>query len=187
MPKPWVVEDIGLLSQPGPGDANYLNGTFTINAGGADIWDNADAFHFVYQPLHGDGQITARVTALGKTDAWAKAGVMIREAIAPNAAHAYAMVTAEAGAELQFRTQTGGGSDHKVGPDAHAPYWMRLERKNSRFISSMSADGKAWTKVGDISIEMKADAFIGLAVTAHNSGAICTATLDHVSVQTSPP
>ena len=32
-----------------------------------------------YQPLSGDGDFVARVTGLGASDPWAKAGVMIRE------------------------------------------------------------------------------------------------------------
>ena len=185
VPKPWIAEDVGQVAQPG--DANFINDTFTINGGGTDIWDNTDAFHFVYQSLHGDGQITARVTSVGKTDAWAKAGVMIRDGIAPNAAHAYSMVTAEAGAELQFRLKAGEESNDKVGPGVRVPYWVKLERKGKVFISSMSADGKNWNQIGDITIEMQPDVFIGLAVTAHNNGAICTATLDNVTVRAVVP
>ena len=36
------------------------SGQFTVAGAGADIWDTADAFRYVYQPLAGDGQIIAR-------------------------------------------------------------------------------------------------------------------------------
>ena len=43
-----------------------------VVGGGIDIWDTSDQFHFVYQPLTGDGTIQARVTSIEETDPWAK-------------------------------------------------------------------------------------------------------------------
>jgi regulation of enolase protein 1 (concanavalin A-like superfamily)/mono/diheme cytochrome c family protein len=183
LPKPWTAEDIGGVSQAGAGDTTFTNGTFTLHGGGNDVWGDADEFHFVSQPLHGDGQITARVASVGQTDGWAKAGVMIRDGSAPNAAHAFSIVTAGSGAVFQFREQIGGGSGEKPGPRVESPYWVRLERKGNVLSSFMSPNGKDWTKVGDTTIGMKTDVLIGLAVTAHNGGALCTATFDNVSVQ----
>ena len=39
------------------GDATLdeASGTWTITSGGSDIWDPSDHFHFVYQPMSGDG------------------------------------------------------------------------------------------------------------------------------------
>src|SRR5581483_3076921 len=76
-PSTWLDQDIGAVSIPGY--LGYTNGTFTVNASGSDIWGNADEFHFVYQPLNGDGAIVAHVLNVQVTDGWAKAGVMIRE------------------------------------------------------------------------------------------------------------
>ena len=77
MPAPWATQDVGnpLVA----GDASYAAGSFTLSGAGVDIWDVADQFRFVYQPLDGDGEIVARVESLQATDVWAKAGVMMRE------------------------------------------------------------------------------------------------------------
>ena len=40
----------------------------TVSGSGVDIWDTADSFRFVYQPLVSDGQITTRVNSQGATD-----------------------------------------------------------------------------------------------------------------------
>ena len=53
-----------------------------MTAAGADIWGTADQFHFAYKQLSGNGSITAKVVSVSNTDAWAKAGVMIRETLA---------------------------------------------------------------------------------------------------------
>ncbi len=55
-----------------------MGDTFTIRASGADISGTANEFEFVHQTLDGDGEIVARVASIANTNAWAKAGVMIR-------------------------------------------------------------------------------------------------------------
>ena len=55
----WNHGDIGAVGLAG--DASLSSGTFTITGSGADIWGNADAFHYLYRPFTGDGTITARV------------------------------------------------------------------------------------------------------------------------------
>jgi len=47
------------------GSANYANGAFTVaGAGQGTFSTSSDAFHFVYQPLSGDGTMVARVVSL---------------------------------------------------------------------------------------------------------------------------
>ncbi|MEI4861591.1 hypothetical protein Q8G41_28805, partial [Klebsiella pneumoniae] len=63
LPSTWLDQDVGSvggLSQIG--SATYANGQTTVQGGGPGIEDvNADAMHFAYQPLSGDGTIVARV------------------------------------------------------------------------------------------------------------------------------
>ena len=54
LPAPWTDQDVGAVGIAG--SAAFGNGNFTVKGAGADIWGNADAFHYVYQPLSGDGQ-----------------------------------------------------------------------------------------------------------------------------------
>jgi hypothetical protein len=48
-----------------------------VTGAGWDIWGSTDEFHYVHQPLNGDGRITARLTSQDDTNPWAKAGVMV--------------------------------------------------------------------------------------------------------------
>ena len=66
------------------GDATLPSGTFTRDGAGADVWGTADAFHYAYRTLNGDGTIVARVTSIQNVHAWIKAGVMIRESLSPS-------------------------------------------------------------------------------------------------------
>ena len=86
LPAPWQTQDVGTV---GPVAVRRMRAASSPCAGaGADIWDTADGFRYVYQSLSGDGQIIARVTSMQNTNAYAKAGVMIRESSTANAAHA---------------------------------------------------------------------------------------------------
>src|SRR5262249_16817079 len=63
LPGPILTEeeDVGTPGDPAiPGSATFTGGTYTITASGSDIWDTADHFHYLYRPLLGDGEISAR-------------------------------------------------------------------------------------------------------------------------------
>ena len=74
----------------------------SVEASGADIWNTSDAFHFVNREWAGDASIAARVHSLENTHVWAKAGVMLRESLAPGAKHV--MVVATPGKMLAMHT-----------------------------------------------------------------------------------
>jgi hypothetical protein len=183
LPGPWQQADIGSVSLAG--DAGESSGTFTVSASGADIWNAFDEFHYVYQPLSGDGTIVARVASLQETDPWAKAGVMIRQSLASNSPHAMTAVTAANGVAFQRRESTGAPSLHTPGAAVGAPYWVKLVRAGNTFSGYSSADGVNWTTIGSDTIAMASNVYVGLAVTSHHDGVACTATLDNVGVNAS--
>ncbi len=185
LPAPWVDADIG--SPARAGSASYSSGQFTINASGNDIWNNSDQFHYVYQPLTGDGQIQARVMALSATDAWAKAAVMIRASLAANSAHAMMIATPGNGVSLQYRTTTGAASNYTQGPQQAIPVWVRLVRVGSTFTGSFSINGTTWTTVASQTITMPTNVFVGFAVTSHNVGATTTAIISDVTIGAPSP
>ena len=108
LPSPWLNSDVGAVGAAG--SASHSSGVFTVRGSGSDIWGNADGFQFVYQPLSGNGQIVARVTAAQDTDPWAKAGVMIRETLAAGSKHAFMALAPGNGLAFQRRVATGGVS-----------------------------------------------------------------------------
>ena len=184
LPAPWVNTDIGAVAAAG--SASHSNGTFTINGSGADIWGTADEFHYVYQPVNGNVEIIARVNSITNTNAWAKAGVMIRETLAANSTHAMVVVTPANGVSFQRRTATGGTSTSTAGAGA-APIWLKLTRSGSTFTAATSANGTTWTTVGTVSITMGANVQVGMAVTSHADGTIATAPFSNVTVTGSQP
>ncbi len=180
LPAPWQSSDIGQVGLPG--SATGIDGSFSISASGVDIWNQADSFHFLHQPLTGDGQITARVVSQGGTDEWALAGAMIRETLQDDARHAFFGVTPDHGLSFTRRTVTGELSEYSDGGDGSAPIWVRLSRTGDVFTAYRSADGSTWTPSGTSRISMSNTVYVGLASTSHNNDVLTTDTFDNVSI-----
>jgi len=153
----------------------------TMTAGGADIWDLADEFHFAYKQLSGEGSITARVVSISNTNVWAKAGVMIREGLSPGSVHVMIVVTPGSGVSFQRRITMDAGSEETTQADITAPQWVRLSRSGNTFTGEYSANGSNWTTLGSIDIAMLPDTYIGLCLTSHNVDATCTAEFSNVT------
>lgn len=182
LPSPWQTQDIGAVGVVGSATLN--NNIFTIKGSGTDIWDQSDEFQYVYQPLTGDGTITARVTSLDNTNPWAKAGVMIRESLTGESKHAFAAVTSGNGTAFQRRASVGDISYHSAGSSVTTPYWVKLERKGDVFSAFQSSDGSAWSPINAEIVAMAQNVYVGLAVTSHNNSIVTTATFSNVQVIT---
>jgi regulation of enolase protein 1 (concanavalin A-like superfamily) len=180
LPAGWTKQDIG--STGVAGSATHSAGSYTVNGSGADIWGTADAFHYVWQSLSGDGEITARVASVENTNAWAKAGVMIRESLTAGSKHAMIVVTPGSGVSFQRRATAGGSSTSTTTTGITAPRWVRITRSGNTLTTYHSANGSSWTTLGSESITMASNIQIGLAVTSHNNATDCTAVFDNVTV-----
>jgi hypothetical protein len=59
---------------------------------------------------------------------------------------------------------------------------VRVVRSGNMFTAYNSTDGSSWTSMGSVTIAMGTNVYIGLAVTSHNNGTLCTATFDNLEV-----
>ena len=164
------------------GSYNDNGSSITVAGSGSDIWNSSDGFEFASQSLTGDGTIVVRVASVQNTNAWAKAGVMVREGTGSGAKFAFCCVTSGNGVAFQRRTATNGAASHTAGSANGAPRWLKLSRAGSLLSGYESADGQTWTLVGSVTISMTNPVQIGLAVTSHNDGVLCTAVFDHLVI-----
>lgn len=190
-PNSWSHRDIG--STVLTGNAGYENG-ITAYGAGADIWGNADAFHFTYQSLSGDGAIVARVSSLKNyatgtaIHGSAKAGVMVREFLTAGSRHGLVNVTPAGGVEFIKRTSNNGSSSAIGASGAAMPYWIKVQRSKDTLTAFRSADGVNWTTTGSqIYGTLAGNVYIGLAVCSHNTAAITQGVFDTVSLATDVP
>jgi hypothetical protein len=71
LPAPWAQMPIG--TRDSLGSVRIDQGAFAIDCRGGDLWGERDVFHYLFQPLEGDGRITARLKSFGlKTTTVAK-------------------------------------------------------------------------------------------------------------------
>jgi len=203
VPQDWTrhgVKSLGMWFrglQGSLGNFNYdsATGLYTVTGAGADIWDKADAFHYVFKRLEGDGEIIARIVEIGgpSTNEWRKVGVMVREGLDADSLHAFMAVTpgSSHGLAFQYRDKSGSShSEHGV-DNIKAPYWIKVVRRGNEFTGYHSPDGIAWTMkdpsgvesdaMNPVTIEMNSKVYIGLAVTSHQANVMCTSIFSDVS------
>jgi probable HAF family extracellular repeat protein len=178
MPAPWTNRDIGSVGLIG--NASFNGECLSVRGAGADIWDEVDSFHYVYRPMPADGEITARVVGIENTHMFAKAGVMIRDGTAANAAHVILDVKPDGEVEFMQRATTGGSTVYMAG--SIGP-WIRLVRSGTTITAYTSTDGSAWTLVGSTTASFSSEAIVGVAVTSHDPARLASAVLDNVIVQ----
>ena len=182
LPTIWTDSDIGSAGLAG--NANYANGVFTVTGAGAQIYGTADAFHFVYQPLSGDGTIVARLVSVQGGSAYAAPGVMIRETLTAGSTNAETADWAASSAiYFDARTSTGASTTPYASVSETLPYWVKVSRSGNSFSSYTSMDGVNWTQRGTSqTINMAQNVYVGLAVNSGSASALATATFDNVSV-----
>jgi regulation of enolase protein 1 (concanavalin A-like superfamily) len=169
------------------GAFSYSNGTWTVTAGGADLWGGnaTDSFTFMNQQVTGDATMIARVTGLTSTNAAAKAGLVIRESLAGDSDMAM-IVTYPGAGGLATSGRGATAYSHYSNTQNHAngtvPYWVKIERVGNRVTTYDSAEGTNWTPVKSYEFAMNGTYYIGLAVTSRVNGTAATATFTNVSL-----
>ena len=151
------------------GSARPVETGWDLIAGGADIWEKADQFHFVFKDISGDFDIAVRVESFTPAHLYSKAGLMIRESLNADSAHLMFLVFADnaprnnnLGAyEMQFRPAAGADCQAiypAVRPPAPPEFpaafpnsWLRVARRGNQFSAFASTDGKTWKLYGGAS------------------------------------
>ncbi|MFA5292709.1 MAG: hypothetical protein WC496_06705 [Phycisphaerae bacterium] len=180
---------------------------YTITASGEDVWNVPDLrgskyhdeCHYAYKKVTAGDEydyvtIIAKVNSISNTSPWAKAGVMVRQSLDPNSKNGFMCITPEMGAAWQYRENDANLStsyDYYTRPaytglkDINAPYWVKLEIDTyfGYVDAYYSADGSIWHHVDGAGYPtITLPLYVGLAVTAHNSAATCTAEFSDVSI-----
>jgi hypothetical protein len=142
--------------------------------------------------LQGDGAITVRVDSMEDLPTVSKAGIMIRDALAPTSPHVSVFVRPMGVVEFQWRrAERGEAQTREVHiQDFEFPHWIRLTRKGNSFVGKHSHDGVHWQEVltrepnesGPVEIAMSETAQIGLAVASWRAKCRAEACFSNVAV-----
>jgi regulation of enolase protein 1 (concanavalin A-like superfamily) len=183
LPPSWSSQDVGVVGIAG--HSTQSSGTFTVEGAGADIWGTADAFQFAWQTLPGDGKLIARVASISGTQAWVKAGVMVRQTLDAGSAHGLMLISAAKGVAFQRRTVSGGLSTSS-GLSGSAPAWVKISRIGTNLTASVSSDGLEWQIVGYDTVSLTGAVYFGLVISSHDQAERASATFDNVVLSTDP-
>ncbi|HEY7350450.1 MAG TPA: PQQ-binding-like beta-propeller repeat protein [Ktedonobacterales bacterium] len=180
-PKNWNCKDIGF---PALGSQIFMDGIWTIQGPGGDIWDVADQFRYIWQPLPGNGDISARVLSQMNTDPTAKAGLMIRQNTDPQSAYYAVFVTPAHGIVVQYRPTKGATTASPVTISGKAPAYLRVVRSGKTYTAYTSTNGVTWKLIdgSSVTLNMTGSLLVGMAVTAHNGEDLCTVTFSDVKI-----
>ncbi len=175
------------------GSARPVETGWDLIAGGVDIWEKADQFHFVFQDISGAFDIAVRVESFTPAHLYSKAGLMIRESLKAESAHLMFFVFADneprnnnLGAyELQFRSAAGADCQAiypavrpPAAPEFPAAYpdsWLRLARRGNQFSALASTDGKTWKRYAEQVLTLARTVKVGPALTSHNPPVVAQA------------
>jgi hypothetical protein len=188
---PFANLDVG--SPPLAGSATPLGTGWDLIAGGVDIWEKADQFHFVFQDISGDFDTAVRIESFTPAHLYSKAGLMFRESLNPDSAHLMFLVFADnaprnnnLGAfEMQFRPAAGTdcqGIYPAVRPPAPPEFpaafpnsWLRVARRGNQFSAFASTDGKTWKLYAEHVLPLARTVKAGPALTSHNPEVVARA------------
>lgn len=155
-----------------------------IEASGSDIWNNTDGFHFVFQMITGDFEISALVESLEGSHEWTKSGLMIRENLGAASKNVFMGITTKNGitsqARLQNREYTENGENKSA---VKAPYWLKLSRKGDTFHLAHSSDGQKWEELRGGPIPISDNVFVGIAVSSHDNTKTCKTVVSHYNLK----
>ncbi len=185
LPTGWAHADVGAVGTPG--DVSFANGTYTVTGAGTDLWGTADAFHYAYRSLTGNGTVVGRLVSIATpADAeWGMGAVMMRDGTGATARHVATIVTTQGKAKFRRRMTAGGTtlSDGPSGGTMPPPRWLKLTRADDTFTASVSDDGVTWTMLGQPqTVALPATLQVGVMTLRHAGTGAAQAVFTNVSV-----
>ncbi len=157
-------------------DSSASDGTYTINAAGADVWGSTDQYGAVYVPAAAGttSTTTVEVNSQSDTNAWAKAGLMIRDSIpGSGSSQGYAVLALTPGNGVTFQWDNNGSGG--LNTDTGVAYTgtsvgLRLARSGSSLTASYSTNGTSWTSIATETLTGAQSAEdVGMFASSHDS------------------
>lgn len=177
----WLAADVGQIGVEG--HAEFTGSQWKLSGSGADIWANADAFHFLYQAVRGDFEIVARLASQTATDPWAKAGIMVRQNLLADSRQFMLAATPGSGLALLEREFTGRSTSVHLIQEASPVRWLKVQRKGPVVTAFTSAEGQQWNWRGSACPGFDETVYIGLAVNSHDNSRLGEAVFEEVSLR----
>ena len=203
LPYPWARRDIGPVGTPGSSSSTNDNDAFIVSGAGTGT-AGADAQHFVYHDLSGDGTLIAEVPSVDSGSAAnLQAGLMLRKSLDAGSPYGFLalgldgtasfaqapLAPASNGAAqiIEKRTATNAMASllsrfrFSQAATSQPNRWLMLTREGSTLVGYVSDNNETWQRVGTATLTLDETVYLGLAVNS-SSSALATAMFQNVSV-----
>lgn len=175
-------DDIG-KTKPGGTVYDAKAESYRVTGGGADMWFDADQFHFDWVKLSGDVTITADVAFMPQPEQpLAKAVLIVRQSLDPKSAYADVAIHADGHITLQWRPKFGEKTADLTAPE-HQSAKLRLVRKGDVFTAYAERPDGSMDAFASYTVPMEGDVYVGLGVCDHDADGLATATFSHVMLE----
>ncbi|MGA2031189.1 MAG: autotransporter-associated beta strand repeat-containing protein [Thermoguttaceae bacterium] len=186
---PLKNQDIGAVGGSGPGSTvQGPPGTYTVTGGGNDIWGDPTQFQFAYATLTGNFTVTADVNFNQTgTNEWSKAGITVRPTNLNDSGNSWVLMALSNQHGPQAQWNNGGGlgnnQDNSVSNTIRTAE-LEIQRAGDTYTMSdapiVNGVVGSWAQVGQQTMSLGASVYVGLAVTAHDSGQLATAQFSNI-------
>ena len=173
--------DVGDIQHPGSVQFDPQKKEYRISGSGENMWEDKDAFHFVWRRLSGDLLLTTQVGFLGTGREHRKAGWIVRQGLDANSPYADAIVHADGLISLQYRVNKGGPTLEIQSP-IKAPAAVQLERNGDLFTLRVARPNKPFQPVGSVTVALHDPVYVGLGVCSHDASTVATAVFSSVEM-----
>jgi hypothetical protein len=165
-----------------------------IRGDGSDVYGGTNQYGTIYLPgAEKDGTVAVvQVLSQANTNAWAKAGIMVRNAITDANTSPGFLIIAVApghGYVVQWDANGDGRLESNSAPSGEGlgtavyPSWLKLVRSGTTYTGYYSTDGATWTLIATVSVPTAAATQdVGVFMTSHSSGTIGEVDFDHFTL-----
>lgn len=148
------------------------------------MWFTNDAFQFVWKKVSGDVTLAADISFMGAGgDPHRKACLMVRQNLEADSAYADAALHGDGLTSLQYRA-AGGERTFEIQSAVSTPRRLRIEKRGRYVSMSNAGEGEELHPAGgSFRLELADPFYVGLAVCAHNNGALEKAVFTKVDLR----
>jgi Tol biopolymer transport system component len=176
--------DIGSPKRAGSAVYNGATQEYRLTAGGTNMWDTRDEFHFAWRRMKGDFIVQARVEFIGEgVDPHRKAGIIVRESLDAESPYVDAALHGGDGLmSLQWRRNRGAVTEQAPMEAAAWADVIQLERKGETYTLYAAGFGEPFVGQRVVDLGLGDDVFLGLFLCSHNADVIEQAVFRNVRI-----
>lgn len=152
-----------------------------IHGSGTDIWGRRDQFRFVWKETDGDFDLSATLQSLVDSHLYAKAGLMFRRALEPDAALFMITVFPDGETTLAWRNADGALMEQTSLDTPQFPVRMHLRRRGDFLEAGFREENGEWNKTRiRVSEALQGPGYAGLTVLSHDNRCLTTASFRNI-------